>query len=51
MESAGYPDQGKKTHAMQNNLFRKKLESIFEDAEIRIGGVRAWDVRIKNPQV
>jgi len=36
---------------MQNNLFRRKLESIFEDAEIQIGGCRAWDVRIKNPQV
>ena len=36
---------------MLNKFCKKKLEQLFEAADIRIGGNRPWDIQIHQPQV
>ena len=36
---------------MLNNYCKKKLEQLFEPADIKIGGTRQWDIQIHQPQV
>jgi len=36
---------------MLNGLYKKQLESILDDADIKIGGGRAWDIHVHRPEL
>ena len=36
---------------MLNGLYKKQLESILDDADIKIGGSRAWDIHVHRPEL
>ncbi len=36
---------------MDHDRFRRRLETLLEEADVRVGGARPWDLQVHDPQV
>ncbi len=36
---------------MLNSVYKKQVERIFDEADIKIGGNRQWDIHVHRPEL